>query len=82
MDSYFKILVYLVSAEVFRQFVMLLVRGFTGPLSKIPGPFLARFTPISWMIDSLLGEQMNTGEYLIKKYGEVVRIGKPDYSGW
>jgi hypothetical protein len=81
MDFHFKIIIYLLSGEVFRRFVMLLVRGFTGPLSKIPGPFHARFTPISWMIDSLLGEQMNTGENLVKKYGEVVRIGKPDCSG-
>lgn len=74
MDLYFKLIIFLVSAEVFRRFVMVLINGFTGPLSKIPGPFHAKLTPIPWMIDSLRGEQMNTGQRLIQKYGETVRI--------
>jgi hypothetical protein len=75
MDFIFKIIVYLVSVELFRRFVMILIGGFTGPLAKIPGPFYARFTQIPWLISAMTGEAMNTCPELFKRYGEVVRVG-------
>ncbi|KAE9365295.1 cytochrome P450, partial [Stipitochalara longipes BDJ] len=75
MDFYFKLVVYAVSAELFRRFVMVLIGGFTGPLAKIPGPLYGKFTVIPWVINAIQGEQMNTAPELIKKYGEVVRAG-------
>jgi hypothetical protein len=82
MDNFLKIVVYLVSVELFRRLVMKLIGGFTGPLAKVPGPFLAKFTAIPWLINAAQGEQMNTGPELIKKYGDVVRAGEYDLDGW
>lgn len=76
MDIFLKIVAYLVSVELLRRIVMMLIGGLTGPLAKVPGPFLAKFTTIPWLINAAQGEHMNTGPELIKKYGEVVRAGE------
>lgn len=49
--------------------------GLTGPLSKVPGPWLNRFTAVPWKLTVITGK---SGQMCIdypKKYGEIVRIG-------
>ncbi|PMD30788.1 cytochrome P450 [Hyaloscypha variabilis F] len=75
MDFYFKLALYAVSAELFRRFVTLLIGAFTGPLAKIPGPLVGKFTTLPWLVNTIQGETMNTIPELFKKYGEVVRTG-------
>ncbi|KAI8312585.1 Cytochrome P450 monooxygenase FUS8 [Colletotrichum sp. SAR11_59] len=48
--------------------------GLTGPLSKVPGPSLNRFTAVPWKLTVITGK---SGQMCIdypKKYGEIVRI--------
>ncbi|KAI8161951.1 Cytochrome P450 monooxygenase FUS8 [Colletotrichum sp. SAR 10_70] len=48
--------------------------GLTGPLSKVPGPWLNRFTAVPWKLKVITGK---SGQMCIdypKKYGEIVRI--------
>ncbi|KAJ5006173.1 UDP-glucuronosyltransferase 1-6 [Colletotrichum sp. SAR 10_66] len=48
--------------------------GLTGPLSKVPGPWLNRFTAVPWKLTVITGK---SGQMCIdypKKYGEIVRI--------
>ncbi|KAJ0318210.1 hypothetical protein Brms1b_004464 [Colletotrichum noveboracense] len=48
--------------------------GLTGPLSKVPGPWLNRFTAVPWKLTVITGK---IGQMCIdypKKYGEIVRI--------
>lgn len=54
---------------------MAIVCALTGPLSKIPGPFLNRFSTIPWAIDNLTGNSMNVAPKMFEKYGDVVRVG-------
>jgi len=76
MDFYLKLIVFALFAEVFRRFVMVLIAGFTGPLAKIPGPLVGKFTVIPWTINAIQGEAMNTVPELFEKYGEIVRTGE------
>ncbi len=76
MDFSLKLALYAVSAELFRRFVTLLIRAFTGPLAKIPGPLVGKFTTLPWLVNAIQGETMNTIPELFKKYGEVVRTGE------
>lgn len=76
MDYFLKIVLWLVVAEVSRRLLFVLIDGFTGPLTKLPGPFSARFTVLPWMIDVLGGEHHYKGDSHIAKYGKVVRIGE------
>ena len=46
MVSYITLLLYVVLAEVGRRFCMALLTAFTGPLAKIPGPFLNKMTAL------------------------------------
>jgi len=62
--------------ELFRRFCIILITAFTGPLSKIPGPFVGKFTSVPWIYQVIRGNQMNIGPKLFRKYGDVVRIGK------
>jgi hypothetical protein len=77
MNSYLIIVFYLGLGEGLRRCVSVVVTAFTGPLSKIPGPFVAKFTGLPWTIESLRGKHMNTPAQLFQKYGEIVRVGKP-----
>lgn len=51
-----------------------LVRGFQGPLRKIPGPWFARFTnlPLKWA--TVTGRRVYFIDALHHKHGDVVRI--------
>jgi hypothetical protein len=54
----------------------MLLRGFTGPLSKVPGPFISKFTGIPWWLRVFTGTHNHAGPGFFKKYGPVVRVGK------
>lgn len=75
MHAYLTLLLYALFAEGVRRCVLILLRGLTGPLSKIPGPLLAKFTTVPWIFEVIRGNQMNVGPELFRKYGDVVRVG-------
>jgi hypothetical protein len=53
-----------------------IVSAFAGPLSKIPGPFISKFTRLPWALELIAGKHTNTAEQLFQKYGDMVRVGK------
>jgi hypothetical protein len=55
---------------------MALIVAFTGPLSKVPGPFIMKLSAWPWVIETITGNQMNAAPILFKKYGDTVRIGE------
>ena len=76
MYSYATLLFYLALAEVFRRCCIALIAAFTGPLSKVPGPFLMKLSSWPWVMQSITGNQMNVAPKLFKKYGDTVRVGE------
>ncbi len=76
MYSLTTLVLYVVAAELARRFILVLVTAYTGPLSKIPGPFIGKFTVMPWIWQCLKGDQMNIGPGLFEKYGNVVRVGE------
>lgn len=50
------------------------------PLRSVPGPFLARFTRLWWLIDAYKGAFEKTNIELHKKYGPIVRLAPGLYS--
>lgn len=70
------LLIYAAAAELFRRCCLILLTAFTGPLSKIPGPMIGKFTSLPWIISCIKGNQMNIGPGLFKKYGDIVRVGE------
>jgi len=76
MYSIVTFLIYAVAAELFRRCCFIFLVAFTGPLSKIPGPVIGKFTSWPWIIQCIKGNQMNVGPTLFKKYGDIVRVGK------
>ncbi|OHF01158.1 hypothetical protein CORC01_03472 [Colletotrichum orchidophilum] len=51
--------------------------GFTGPLAKIPGPWLNRVTALPWMAAVVRGKAFEQGINYNRKYGDIVRVA-PD----
>jgi hypothetical protein len=77
METYVKILLGLVAAELFRRICSTLLNAFTGPLSKIPGPFLSKFSSIPWAIEMIKGTHSLAARSIFEKYGSsIVRIGR------
>jgi hypothetical protein len=76
MNTYLTIILYLGLAEVLRRCVSIVASAFTGPLSKIPGPFVSKFSRLPWAFEAIRGTHMNTAEHLFRKYGDIVRVGK------
>jgi len=75
MYSYFTLLFYLGLAELLRRCSIVLLRAFTGPLSKIPGPVFMKFTTLLWDMHIINGDKMYMAPKLFKKYGDIVRVG-------
>lgn len=75
MYSYATILLCIVLAEVLRRCCRILLKAFTGPLSKIPGPWILKFGNLRWKLVVIQGNQVNESPKLFAKYGDVVRIG-------
>ncbi|KUJ06610.1 cytochrome P450 [Mollisia scopiformis] len=78
MNTYLSVLLCLAGAELLRRCYSVVICAFTGPLSKIPGPFLNKFTPIPWGIQNLTGNSMNVAPKMFAKYGDVIRVGPRD----
>jgi hypothetical protein len=76
MYSYVALLFYVALAELLRRCCIALIAAFTGPLSKVPGPFIMKLTNVPWMIEHITGNRMNTAPKLFEKYGDTVRIGE------
>jgi hypothetical protein len=75
MDSYVTLLFYLGLAELVRRCSIVILRAFTGPLSKIPGPVFMKFTTLPWDIHTIKGDKMHVVPKLFKKYGDTIRVG-------
>ena len=75
MYSYTTIVLCIVLAEVLRRSCKVLLGAYTGPLSKVPGPFLWKFSGILWRRVIVQGNQANVSPKLFAQYGDVVRIG-------
>ena len=69
MYSFITLIFYVILAELLRRCCLRLLHAFTGPLAKVPGPFLSKLTNFPWMIDTLKGNHMHAGHELFKKYG-------------
>lgn len=69
-------LIYALVAEILRRSYFIFLTAFTGPLSKIPGPLIGKFTAWPWLIQCITGNQMNIGPEYFRKYGDVVRVGE------
>jgi len=79
-NSYLAILVYLGFAEALRRCILTILSAFTGPLSKVPGPLVSKFTRLPWTFETITGKHMNTTTKLLQKYGDVVRVGECAWS--
>ncbi len=58
----------------------LIVTFILDPLRDIPGPFLARFTRLWYLIEIYKGDFEHTNITLHKKYGLIVRFAPNEYS--
>ncbi|PMD36797.1 cytochrome P450 [Hyaloscypha variabilis F] len=74
VNNYLVIAVCLGLAEALRRCILIMITALMGPLSKVPGPFLSKFTRIPWAVETVTGKHMNTTDDLFKKYGDVVRV--------
>jgi hypothetical protein len=75
MYTYTTIALCIVLAEVVRRFCNILLTAYTGPLAKVPGPWIWKFSGLVWGRVVLQGNQVNVSPKLFAKYGHVVRIG-------
>jgi len=76
MNNYLALALLLGAVEIFRRCFLALLHAFTGPLSKVPGPFLAKLSQIPWLTETLKGTQIHSVPKLLEKYGNTVRVGK------
>jgi hypothetical protein len=77
LDSTYTRLIFLaVVAELFRRLFKVLIVGFTGPLSKVPGPFWSKISPLPWRLAFLRGTAFLLARDLHQKYGDIVRAGQ------
>ncbi|KAF9771388.1 hypothetical protein IL306_010970 [Fusarium sp. DS 682] len=60
--------------------VLTLVKSIRSPLTRVPGPFLARFTRLWLLKQAYFGTYPKTSIELHKKYGPIVRIAPNEYS--
>ena len=60
--------------------IYLLIQFILDPLRDIPGPFLARFTRLWYLIEIYKGSFELTEIELHKKYGSIVRVAPHEYS--
>lgn len=76
MYSYVFLLLCLAILELCRRCCLVLLVAFTGPISKVPGPLLMKFSTLPWVIENIRGNTMNAAPKLFQKYGDAVRVGK------
>jgi hypothetical protein len=76
MYNYTTLIIYVILADLFRRCCLILLTAFTGPLSKVPGPLINKLTVLPWLYQVLIGNHLNIGPPLFKKYGPVVRISE------
>lgn len=62
-------------AELLRRCYVTLMFAFTGPMSKIPGPFLNKLSAAPHMLTMAKGNDFLYKEELHKIYGDIVRFG-------
>lgn len=66
---------FLVLIQLVFFFQLWMQKVYFHPLAKVPGPLLAKFTPL-WQIYHLwMGDEYTVIEKLHRKYGSVVRVG-------
>ncbi|KAF4954952.1 hypothetical protein FSARC_11981 [Fusarium sarcochroum] len=72
--SYTTLVLGTVALEFLRRLLKALIVGFTGPLSKVPGPFWNKLSPLPWRLAFLKGTAPFLAQKLHRKYGDVVRV--------
>ncbi|RGP78931.1 hypothetical protein FLONG3_2836 [Fusarium longipes] len=72
--SYTTLALLAVGLELLRRVLKALILAFTGPLSKVPGPFWNKLSPLPWRIAFLKGTAPFLALDLHRKYGHVVRV--------
>jgi len=77
MHTVISLILLAAAAEALRRCWMVFISAFTGPLSKIPGPFLNKITVLPWLYECVTGNMMNLTPGYFEKYGDIVRIGEP-----
>jgi hypothetical protein len=75
MPTIISLVAFTVLAEVLRRCCMAIILAFTGPLSKIPGPLINKFSILPWLYQCLTGNMINVAPGYFEKYGDIVRIG-------
>ncbi|KAJ4129010.1 hypothetical protein NW768_007539 [Fusarium equiseti] len=72
--SYTTLALVAVGLELLRRVLKTLILAFTGPLSKVPGPFWNKLSPLPWRLAFLKGTAPFLALDLHGKYGKVVRV--------
>jgi hypothetical protein len=80
MVSFIILGLYVVGLEILRRFILTLVKAYTGPLSKIPGPFWNKFSIAPVVLQNMQSTQCRDSHWrkdgVFGIYGPVVRICK------
>jgi hypothetical protein len=76
MHSYVIFGLALLIVECVRRLVLMLKFAYTGPLSKIPGPWWGKFSAVPWMISNVTGNSMNQIPGYFEKHRNVIRVGR------
>ena len=74
--SYTTLALLAVGLELLRRALKALILAFTGPLSKVPGPFWNKLSPFPWRLAFLKGTAPFLALDLHEKYGKVVRVSE------
>lgn len=74
--SYTTLALFAVGLELLRRVLKALIFGFTGPLSRVPGPFWNKLSPLPWRLAFLKGTAPFLAQDLHHQYGDVVRVSK------
>ncbi|RDW56438.1 hypothetical protein BP5796_13187 [Coleophoma crateriformis] len=75
MTSFVQMLVVVLVGEFLRRCVETLLFGFTGPLAKIPGPWLCKVSTLPHKLALIQGRNVERYRDLMKRYGDTVRVG-------
>jgi hypothetical protein len=78
-SSYTTLALLVVGLELLRRVLKALILAFTGPLSKVPGPFWNKLSPLPWRLAFLKGTAPFLALDLHQKYGPIVRVSEYIY---
>ncbi|RDW76958.1 hypothetical protein BP6252_05011 [Coleophoma cylindrospora] len=74
MTSFVQMLVVVLVGEFLRRCLETLLFAFTGPLAKIPGPWLCKVSTLPHKLALIQGRNVERYRDLMKRYGDTVRV--------